>query len=340
MIGPEGPRGPKGIQGDQGPKGDQGCPGPVGPRGPQGQIGPQGPQGVRGDVGPQGDPGCQGAIGPRGNPGPAGPQGIPGSIGPKGDTGPAGPRGEAGPEGTQGPQGTVGPAGPIGPEGSVGPMGPQGPQGDRGCQGPEGPQGIQGDIGPAGPQGDIGPAGLQGDIGPAGPAGNGAIIPFASGTPVALATVIGGLLNTSSAVGFGLNLPGISAASGTISLLGLTNYAFSMPRDGIITSLAGYLSITAGLSLIGSTVTVTAQLFQSTTPNNTFVAVPGAVVTLAPSLTGLISIGDVSSGVNTGLSIPVTAGTRLLLVFSAEVTGGLDLGAAIAGYASAGLGIS
>ncbi len=331
MIGPEGPRGPKGIQGDQGPKGDQGCPGPVGPRGPQGQIGPQGPQGVRGDVGPQGDPGCQGAIGPRGNPGPAGPQGIPGSIGPKGDTGPAGPRGEAGPEGLQGPQGTVGPAGPIGPEGSVGPMGPQGPQGDRGCQGPEGPQGIQGDIGPAGPQGDIGPAG---------PAGNGAIIPFASGTPVALATVIGGLLNTSSAVGFGLNLPGISAASGTISLLGLTNYAFSMPRDGIITSLAGYLSITAGLSLIGSTVTVTAQLFQSTTPNNTFVAVPGAVVTLAPSLTGLISIGDVSSGVNTGLSIPVTAGTRLLLVFSAEVTGGLDLGAAIAGYASAGLGIS
>jgi BclB C-terminal domain-containing protein len=148
------------------------------------------------------------------------------------------------------------------------------------------------------------------------------------------------LLNTSSAVGFGSNLPGIAAASGTISLLGLTNFAFSMPRDGVITSLAGYLSISAGLSLIGSTVTVTAQLFQSTTPDDTFVAVPGAVVTLAPPLTGLISIGDVSSGITTGLNIPVTAGTRLLLVFSAEVTEGLDLAAAIAGYASAGLGIS
>ncbi|HCD43190.1 MAG TPA: collagen-like repeat preface domain-containing protein, partial [Lachnoclostridium sp.] len=98
--------------------------------------------------------------------------------------------------------------------------------------------------------------------------------------------------------------------------------------------------ISAAVSLIGSTVTVTAQLFQSATPNNTFVAVPGAVVTLSPPLTGLISIGSISSGVTTGLNIPVTVGTRLLLVFSAEVTAGLDLAATIAGYASAGLGIS
>jgi len=113
-----------------------------------------------------------------------------------------------------------------------------------------------------------------------------------------------------------------------------------MPRNGIITSLAGYLSISAALNLLTSTVTVTAQLFQSTTPNNIFVAVPGAVVTLSPSLSGLVSIGSISSGVTTGLNIPVTAGTRLLLIFSAGVTAGLDLAATIAGYASAGLGIS
>ncbi|WP_395547696.1 exosporium glycoprotein BclB-related protein [Lacrimispora sp. HJ1] len=166
------------------------------------------------------------------------------------------------------------------------------------------------------------------------------MIPFASGTPVTLTTVLGGLLNTSSAVGFGINFSGISAASGTVNLLGLTNMAFSMPRNGIITSLAGYLSISAALSLIGSTVTVTAQLFQSTTPNNTFVAVPGAVVTLSPSLTGAISVGSISSGITTGLNIPVTAGTRLLLLFSAEVTAGLDVAATISGYTSAGLGIS
>lgn len=152
--------------------------------------------------------------------------------------------------------------------------------------------------------------------------------------------MLGGLLNTSSVLGFGNNLPGVSAVGGSISLAGLTNFAFSMPRDGTITSLAAYFSVTAALSLIGSTVTITAQLFQSATPNDAFLAVPGAVVTLAPPLTGLISIGDISSGITTGLNIPVTAGTRLLLVFSADVTAGLDLAATVAGYASAGLGIA
>ena len=155
-----------------------------------------------------------------------------------------------------------------------------------------------------------------------------------------MTTVLGGLLNTSSAVGFGANLPGINAVGTTISLLGLTNFAFSVPRDGVITSLSAYMSVSAGLSLLGTTVTVTARLFQSTAPNDTFTEVPGAVVTLAPALTGLINIGDTLSGVTTGLNISVTAGTRLLLIFSANVTAGIDLAAAVAGYTSAGLAIS
>jgi BclB C-terminal domain-containing protein len=155
-----------------------------------------------------------------------------------------------------------------------------------------------------------------------------------------LTTVLGGLLNTSSAVGFGVNLPGISAVGGTIDLQGLTNLAFSMPRDGIITSLAAYLSVSAAVALVGSTVTITAQLYQSPTPNDIFTAVPGAVVTLTPALTGMISIGVITSGVTSGLNIPVTDGTRLLLVFSSTVTAGLDLATVVLGYASAGLGIS
>jgi BclB C-terminal domain-containing protein len=148
------------------------------------------------------------------------------------------------------------------------------------------------------------------------------------------------VLNTSSALGFGINASGITAIGGTIDLTGLTNLAFSVPRDGTITSLAAYLSVSGALTLVGSTVTVTAQLYASATPDDTFVEVAGAEVTLAPSLTGIVAIGTVLSGETTGLSIPVTAGTRLLLVFSADVTAGIDLATAVAGYASAGLGIS
>jgi len=171
-----------------------------------------------------------------------------------------------------------------------------------------------------------------------------AIIPYASGTPVILTTVLGGLLNTSSLVGFGSSATGVTIAGGTIDLSGgpgiLLNTAFSMPREGIIESLSAYFSTTIASTLVGSTVSITAQLYKSETPNNTFTIVPGAVVTLAPALTGLVSIGTISNGITTGLSIPVTAQTRLLLVYSADVTAGLDIATVLSGYASGGVSIA
>ena len=66
----------------------------------------------------------------------------------------------------------------------------------------------------------------------------------------------------------------------------------------------------------------------------------GAAVALAPPLTGVVAVGTIASGVTTGLSIPVTAGTRLLLVFTATVTGGIDVATVLTGFASGGLNIS
>jgi hypothetical protein len=63
------------------------------------------------------------------------------------------------------------------------------------------------------------------------------------------------------------------------------------------------------------------------------------VATLAPPLTGVVGIGATSNGLTTGLSIPVTAETRLLMVFTATVTAGIDVAALITGFASAGVNI-
>lgn len=154
-----------------------------------------------------------------------------------------------------------------------------------------------------------------------------------------LTTVLGGLLGTTTLVGFGASATGVNILGGIIDLSGLTNLAFSVPEDGTITSITAFFSTTASLSLLLSTVTVTAQLFSSSTPNNTFTAVPGAAVNLVPALTGTLAIGTISSGVISGLAIPVTAKTRLLLVFSANVTAGVDVATTVAGYASAGVKI-
>ncbi|MEO2259266.1 exosporium glycoprotein BclB-related protein [Paenibacillus amylolyticus] len=293
----------------------------IGSQGPAGPAGPAGPQGVPGPQGPAGVAGSQGGVGPAGTPGAAGAQGPAGATGVTGATGAAGPAG-----------GATGATGATGSTGAVGAAGVTGATGDPGVAGATGVTGA------------AGLAGVTGSTGVTGATGSGAIIPFASGGPAILTTVLGGLVGTTSPIGFGSSATGVSILGGTIDLTGtivgpLINFAFSVPRDGVITSIAAYFSTTAALALVGSTVTITAQLFSSPTPDNAFTAVPGAVVTLAPPLTGIIALGSISNGITTGLAIPVTAQTRLLLVFSATATG-LSLVNTVVGYASGGVNIT
>lgn len=214
---------------------------------------------------------------------------------------------------------------------------PCSPAGPTGATGPTGPTGATGPTGPTGPAGAVGAIGPTGATGSDGISGGVSIIPYASGLPVSLTAVLGELLNTSALVGFGSSIDGISTLGGTINLTSVTgsSYAFSVPVSGTITSIAAYFSTTLSVNLL-SPITITAQLYQSTTPNNIFSPIPGTEVILAPSLTGIITIGDSCNGILTGLSIPVTPETRLLLVFSAETEGILTT---IVGHAGAGVSI-
>ncbi|WKL01636.1 exosporium glycoprotein BclB-related protein [Paenibacillus amylolyticus] len=326
----------------------------IGSQGPAGPAGPAGPQGVPGPQGPAGAAGSQGGVGPAGTPGAAGAQGPAGATGVTGATGAAGPAGGAtGATGATGSTGAVGAAGVTGATGDPGVAGATGVTGNTGAAGLAGVTGVTGATGATGDPGVTGTTGLTGVTGATGltgvtgvtgATGSGAIIPFASGGPAILTTILGGLVGTTSLIGFGSSATGVSILGGTIDLTGtivgpLINFAFSVPRDGVITSIAAYFSTTAALALVGSTVTITAQLFSSPTPDNAFTAVPGAVVTLAPPLTGIIALGSISNGITTGLTIPVTAQTRLLLVFSATATG-LSLVNTVVGYASGSVNIT
>ncbi|WP_268625523.1 exosporium glycoprotein BclB-related protein [Paenibacillus alvei] len=266
------------------------------------------------------------------------------SVGPTGPTGPTGPStGVTGTTGATGATGAAGVTGATGATGGAGATGATGAAGVTGATGATGAAGVTGATGATGAAGVTGATGATGVTGVTGAPGTGAIIPFASGVPVLLTTLAGGLVGTGGLIGFGNSAPTVSALGATIDLTGaaglLLNMAFSMPRNGIITSISAYFSTTIALSLIGATATIQAQLWQSTTPNNTFTPIPGAIVTLAPALTGILAIGAISHGVTTGLAIPVTTETRLLMVFSVTTTG-LTLGTTVAGYASAGVAIT
>lgn len=139
-------------------------------------------------------------------------------------------------------------------------------------------------------------------------------------------------------MGFGSSEPSVTILGGTIDTGAILNFAYSMPRDGIITDIAGFFSTTVALALVGSDLNLHMQLYQSTTPDNIFTPIAGAVVDL-PALTGIVAVGDTINASVHGLAIPVTADTRLLLVIYATATG-LSLINTALGYASAGVSIS
>ena len=255
--------------------------------------------------------------------------------------------------GAQGFQGVQGFQGDIGAQGFQGDIGAQGFQGDIGAQGFQGDigaQGFQGDIGAQGFQGDIGAQGFKGDIGAQGiegGAGAGSIIPYSSGLPIFLRDTVGsGSPPTGALVAFGDSVSDIilNGPQGVISLNGgpniLIEMAFSVPRDGVITSLsAKFIAISGGIG--GATYTIQATLYRAAVNSNSFFPIPGAFVILTPSLSGPLTPGVIASGVNPNLFIPVTAQDDLLLVFSTTLTlpPGSTGTSTITGYARAGLNI-
>ncbi|RDW19344.1 exosporium glycoprotein BclB-related protein, partial [Oceanobacillus chungangensis] len=222
----------------------------------------------------------------------------------------------------------------TGDPGATGATGPTGATGDPGATGATGPTGVTGPNGATGSTGATGPTGAP---------GLGAIIPFASGLPVALTTVLGGVVGTTSLVGFGNSATGVTLlGSGNIDLTGaggtLLNFAFSVPRAGTISSIAAYFSATASLLLAG-TATIRAQIYRSAAPaTNTFTPIPGTLVTLSPGIAAPITLGAIARGSLSGLNISVSQGDRLLMVFSTTVASPAIAGA-VAGYASAGITI-
>ncbi|MEN9548617.1 MAG: hypothetical protein RIR12_1208 [Bacteroidota bacterium] len=166
------------------------------------------------------------------------------------------------------------------------------------------------------------------------------MVPYASGAPSTVTTSVVGAVGTVSLVGFGNTVSGISLSGGNIDLTGgigvNTNYGFTIPRSATVKSISVVYTNVVGLSLIGSTITLRAQLYISDNSSNTYTPITGAFVDLSPGLSGTISLGSLHTGTASGLSIPVAANSRLIFVVSATATGS-SLANTVVGYISGGV---
>jgi BclB C-terminal domain-containing protein len=246
----------------------------------------------------------------------AGATGVTGATGVSGPTGVAGIAGETG---------TIGAPGVIGPTGVTGAEGIAGATGVTGAEGIAGPTGITGALGPTGPQGDTGATGEAGSD------GAGGMIAFASGNTLELFV---GNSSNSAIVGFGESSSGLNAGDG-FTLNNNINFAFLVAEPGVLTSIGGSFTVNPGVTL-GAEVIVTARLFEAVgpVPGNTFTPVPGGLVSFT-AFDGTVATGTTHSNFSNGLSIPISAGTRLLMVVTGTSASSVDLN----GTVSAGVTI-
>ena len=172
------------------------------------------------------------------------------------------------------------------------------------------------------------------------PVNTGSIIPFSSGTTTAiLATLATGAVGTVTAVGFGTAVPGITpAVNGAITLPeGTVTEAFNVPRAGTITAISATFTETQGLTVAAGTATITAQIYRAPAGSSVFTPTT-ASVTLTPAVTGAVAVGTVFQG-TANTNFPVSAGDRLVMVFSVAGTG-ITAVTTLTGNATAGITIS
>jgi BclB C-terminal domain-containing protein len=113
-------------------------------------------------------------------------------------------------------------------------------------------------------------------------------------------------------------------------------HAFMVPVDGTITAFSVYFSSSTASNFPGNTVTVQAQLWRSSVPDNVFSPIAGSLVSLSPSYTGAQPNGTFSSG-SIVVNEPVFADDRLMLVY--QIISANPTEVTLLGFISAGVTI-
>jgi BclB C-terminal domain-containing protein len=295
-------------------------PGPIGPSGPTGYTGNTGQTGYTGNTGPTGETGFTGSTGSTGE---QGLTGYTGNTGPTGETGFTGMTGPTGEQGLTGYTGNTGPTGETGFTGSTGSTGEQGLTGSTGYTGNTGPTGETGFTGMTGPTGQTGSSGIS----------TVAIIPYASYNPITLRyeSEPGSYY---AAIAFG-NSTDLIPPIPPINMTTQPSLAFTIPLDGIIYSVSGFFSVTTAIANLVEPAHIYATLYEST--DNIFTEILGSSVDLGAFGPGSVLIGDYVFSTMSNLNIAISAGTRLLFVFTTTWEAASTLN--IIGYASGGVGI-
>ncbi|MFJ7730646.1 exosporium glycoprotein BclB-related protein [Lysinibacillus sp. NPDC097231] len=166
---------------------------------------------------------------------------------------------------------------------------------------------------------------------------SGSIIPFASGITTSIVAIASGTTRVASLIGFGTAVNGVSILDdNTINLTSTLSEAFSVPRNGNITSISATFDAFFNPNR-GGTQIITAQIFRAEAGTNIFTPT-NARVDLAPPITG--PSATLTFGTANIEPLPVVAGDRLVMVvYISSSINPPALNFSILGTVSAGINI-
>lgn len=126
-------------------------------------------------------------------------------------------------------------------------------------------------------------------------------------------------------IGYGNSFFNFEYSGGTVDISDENSgqsycYAWSAPRNTTLRAISAFINLTSTLTLAaGVSLTVVAEVFISTVPNNLFSGAPGATVQL--TFTGVNPHDTFKYGTTSGLNIAIPVGTRVLVMFYATIKG-------------------
>lgn len=167
------------------------------------------------------------------------------------------------------------------------------------------------------------------------------MIPYASGTPVSLTTITGGLAGTYATLGFGSHAASSTVLDTTLDLAstggGMANTSYVTPNSITYESITAVFSTVGNLNLIATDVTIFAAMYSAPIDSNTYTQVAGSKVMLEPSLSGIVAPGTIVSGHLGGIASEgsIIEGQHKVVIAVWAEAEGLILVNSLSGYASA-----
>ncbi len=156
---------------------------------------------------------------------------------------------------------------------------------------------------------------------------------FSPSSNITMTTVLGGLLNQAALVG-GTSATALGAPY-TLSEDNTSSLAITIAKDSTITYFTATFTTKSAMALIGSTITVYADIYVA--PSGTFNYSRVHTLTLSPALTGIVNIDTKCTGESIGLNLSVSEGDKVIILCRSNVIAGLDTAQTLTGSFAAGL---